>query len=100
MLTESFRNSARHGKKRKQSDDSCSVGGAVLSGSSPRRARTLVRSGPGAAPAAANAAAGVRIASTGCGQTASSSLSATSVDSWAAHGSSVRHEPSPVECFS
>ena len=87
-------------KRGEQGSENYSVVGTDLSGTSPWRARPLVRSGPGAAPAAAKAAAGVLTASTGGGLTASSSPSTTSVDSWPAHGTSVRHEPSPVEGFS
>ena len=61
---------------------------------------SLVRGGPRAAAAATPVASCLLVSASGTGVTASASSPAAPVGSRAADRASVRHEPSPVVCFS
>jgi hypothetical protein len=84
-------------------DEICSVVEADFSVAASWRNGSLVRGGPRAAAAAAAAtpvASCLLVSASGTGVTASASSPAAPVGSRAADRASVRHETSPVVCFS
>ena len=81
-------------------DEICSVVKADFSVAASWRNGSLVRGGPRAAAAASPVASYLLVAASRTGVTASASPPAAPVGGRAADGASVRHEPSPVVCFS